>query len=81
MRKLLIACIRFYQKYLSPMKPVPTCRFRPTCSEYAVEAIQRHGAFRGGALAIWRVLRCNPFGKHGYDPVPETVQIFHKEKK
>ena len=81
MRNLMIACIRFYQKYLSPMKKTSTCRFLPTCSEYAVEAIQRHGALRGGALAIWRILRCNPFGKYGFDPVPETFELFHKEKK
>ncbi len=52
------------------MKRYPTCRFCPTCSEYAIIAIEKHGAAKGGLLAIWRILRCNPFCKGGYDPVP-----------
>jgi putative membrane protein insertion efficiency factor len=69
-KKVLIACIRFYQKFLSPLKTRPTCIFYPTCSQYAVEAIQKHGVFRGGLMAAWRILRCNPFNRHGgYDPV------------
>lgn len=68
--KLLTALIRGYQKYLSPRK-IPCCRFTPTCSAYAIEAIRVHGCIKGSALAVWRVLRCNPFGKGGYDPVPE----------
>ena len=66
---LLIMPIRFYQKYISPLKP-PTCRFTPTCSQYAIEAIRKHGPFKGLALAVWRILRCNPWGGSGYDPVP-----------
>lgn len=66
---LLILPIRFYRKFLSPLKP-PTCRFTPTCSQYAIEAIRKHGPFKGLALAIWRILRCNPWGGSGYDPVP-----------
>lgn len=66
---LLIQPIRFYQKYISPLKP-PTCRFTPTCSQYAIEAIRKHGPFKGFALAVWRILRCNPWGGSGYDPVP-----------
>lgn len=66
---LLIMPIRFYRKYLSPLKP-PTCRFTPTCSQYAIEAIRKHGPFKGVALAVWRILRCNPWGGSGYDPVP-----------
>ena len=66
---LLIQPIRFYQKYISRLKP-PTCRFTPTCSQYAIEAIRKHGPFKGLALAIWRILRCNPWGGSGYDPVP-----------
>ena len=66
---LLILPIRFYQKYISPLKP-PMCRFTPTCSQYAIEAIRKHGPFKGLALAIWRILRCNPWGGSGYDPVP-----------
>jgi putative membrane protein insertion efficiency factor len=61
--------IRGYQKLISPMLP-PSCRFHPTCSEYGYEAIQKHGLVKGGGLAIWRVLRCNPWGKGGLDPVP-----------
>lgn len=71
--RAIIRLIRFYQRYLSGMKKTSTCRFSPTCSHYAVEAIQRHGALCGGALAIWRVLRCNPLVKPGYDPVPEKL--------
>ena len=67
--KVLILPIRFYQKFISPLTP-PTCRFTPTCSQYAIEAIRKHGPFKGLALAIWRILRCNPWGGSGYDPVP-----------
>lgn len=67
--RILILPIRFYQKYLSPLKPA-TCRFTPTCSQYAIEAIRKHGPFKGLALAVWRILRCNPWGGSGYDPVP-----------
>lgn len=66
---LLILPIRFYQKFISPLKP-PTCRFTPTCSQYAIEAIRKHGPFKGLYLAVWRILRCNPWGGSGYDPVP-----------
>ena len=69
MKIVFVAIIRFYQKQISPMLP-PSCRFQPTCSQYAIEAIQKHGALKGGALAFWRILRCNPFSKGGYDPVP-----------
>jgi len=68
-KELLAAPIRFYRRRISPFKP-PTCRFRPTCSEYALKALQRHGALKGLLLSIWRVLRCNPFCRGGYDPVP-----------
>ena len=70
MKKLFMILIRFYQRYISPCKP-PCCRFIPTCSQYAYEAIKKYGAIKGGALALWRLLRCNPFN-HGdiYDPVP-----------
>lgn len=69
-KDLLINGIRFYQRYLSPLKSGPTCKFYPTCSVYAVEAIEKHGAIKGTLLAVWRILRCNPFSKGGYDPVP-----------
>ena len=70
MKKLFMILIRFYQRYISPCKP-PCCRFIPTCSQYAYEAINKYGAIKGSALALWRLLRCNPFN-HGdiYDPVP-----------
>lgn len=66
---LVLRLIRAYQKYISPLSP-PNCRFIPTCSAYAVEAIEKHGVLYGGYLSIRRILRCHPFGKSGYDPVP-----------
>lgn len=69
MRALLKAGIRFYRHFISPLKP-PTCRFHPTCSQYALEAIETHGALRGSWLAIRRILRCHPFHPGGIDPVP-----------
>jgi putative membrane protein insertion efficiency factor len=64
-----VALLRFYQRFLSGLKP-PTCRFYPTCSEYGRQAIAHCGLLRGGLLAAWRVLRCNPFSAGGYDPGP-----------
>ena len=69
MKTVLIKGIRFYQKYLSPLKRVH-CPYTPTCSQYALEAIEKYGALKGGWLAFRRSLRCNPFHKGGYDPVP-----------
>ena len=66
---LLVLPIRFYQTSISPLTP-PSCRFTPSCSEYARQAIIKHGPFKGLYLAIWRILRCNPWGGSGYDPVP-----------
>jgi putative membrane protein insertion efficiency factor len=66
---LLLLPIRFYQLYISPLLG-PSCRFTPTCSEYARQAIVKHGPFKGLYLAVWRILRCNPWGGSGYDPVP-----------
>ena len=71
MKHVCIWLIRLYQRFLSPMKRRPTCRFTPTCSAYAVEAFQKRGFFVGFGLTVWRILRCNPFCKWGYDPVPE----------
>jgi putative membrane protein insertion efficiency factor len=70
MRWLLIRLVRFYQIFISPFLP-PSCRFEPTCSHYAIEAIQTHGALKGGWMALRRIGRCNPFCEGGYDPVPE----------
>ena len=69
MKSVLIALVRFYRYAISPMLG-RNCRFHPTCSEYAIEAIQRHGALRGGWMAAKRVGRCHPFNPGGYDPVP-----------
>ena len=70
MKKLLLSLIRFYRRSISPLFP-PSCRFVPTCSQYALEAIEKYGAGRGGWLALKRFLRCHPFHKGGwYDPVP-----------
>ena len=64
---VLLLPIRFYQVCITPYTP-PSCRFQPTCSEYARQAILKHGPFKGLALAVWRILRCNPWGGSGYDP-------------
>ncbi|MDP4199682.1 MAG: membrane protein insertion efficiency factor YidD [Bacteroidota bacterium] len=69
MRTIFIFLIRAYQQLISPLFP-PSCRYTPTCSEYAVQAIERHGIFAGGWLAVKRISRCHPFHKGGYDPVP-----------
>jgi putative membrane protein insertion efficiency factor len=68
MRYLFIYLIKLYQKLISPMFP-PSCRFYPTCSEYSIQAFKKYGVIKGGAKATWRVLRCNPFNKGGYDPL------------
>ena len=69
-RLVLLALIRFYQKTISRALPADTCRFYPSCSHYGYQAIYKHGAIKGLFMAIWRVLRCNPFNPGGYDPVP-----------
>ncbi|MDY0396460.1 membrane protein insertion efficiency factor YidD [Virgibacillus halophilus] len=70
MKYILIGIIRFYQKFISPVKP-PSCRFYPTCSQYGMEAVKRFGALKGGYLAIKRILKCHPFHPGGVDLVPE----------
>ena len=69
MKIILLGLIEFYRKWISPLKS-PCCRYVPTCSEYALIAVQRYGPWRGGWLAIKRILRCHPFHEGGYDPVP-----------
>ena len=69
MKKLLIYMINIYRKYLSPLKRTK-CPYIPTCSQYGLEAIEKYGAFKGCLLTLWRIIRCNPFSKGGYDPVP-----------
>ena len=68
-KRIMLGMIRFYRRFISPMFP-PCCRFTPTCSAYALEAIEKYGALKGGYLAVRRILRCNPFHPGGYDPVP-----------
>ncbi len=69
MKKILLYIVKFYQKFISPMFP-PSCRFSPTCSHYAIEAITKYGTIKGLYLSIKRILKCHPFHKGGYDPVP-----------
>ncbi|GIZ15612.1 membrane protein insertion efficiency factor YidD [Capnocytophaga catalasegens] len=64
-----VILVRFYQLFISPLKP-PTCRYTPTCSQYTLEALKKYGLFKGGRLAIKRILSCHPYGGSGYDPVP-----------
>jgi len=70
MKKILIALIKVYRKYISPLKRIQSCIYTPTCSLYAIEALERYGAIKGTYLAVRRILRCHPFHKGGYDPVP-----------
>ena len=70
MKHVMIGLIRLYQKFISPLKR-PSCRFTPTCSAYAIEAFRKRGFFAGFILTVWRILRCNPFCRGGFDPVPE----------
>lgn len=74
---LVLLPVVFYRRVLSPMKRAPTCRYLPTCSEYAVDAVKQRGIFVGIGLACWRVLRCHPFARGGYDPVPQR-QCTHR---
>lgn len=76
--QLLLLPVYFYRSAISPLKP-PTCRFTPTCSEYAVQALKTHGPFKGTYLAVRRIARCHPWGGHGYDPVP-TKKEKHSPK-
>lgn len=70
MKKLILIMIRFYRRFLSPIKGGPMCIYTPTCSQYAMEAVEKYGALKGSFLASKRIIRCNPFAKGGYDPVP-----------
>ena len=70
MRHVMIWLVKLYRKFISPIKPA-CCRFTPTCSAYAIEAFSKRGFFVGFILTVWRILRCNPFSRGGYDPVPE----------
>lgn len=78
MRRLLILVVRCYQRWCSPLLP-RSCRFAPTCSHYAIEALRTHGSLKGGVLALWRLLRCQPFARFGHDPVPPAGCWRHPE--
>jgi putative membrane protein insertion efficiency factor len=71
--RMLMAMVVAYRRYVSPVLPA-RCRFYPSCSAYSLEALQKHGAIRGTALTIWRLLRCHPFHPGGYDPVPDPIR-------
>jgi putative membrane protein insertion efficiency factor len=77
MKAVMVQLLKGYKRWISPMLPV-ACRYLPTCSEYAIEAIANHGAMRGSALALGRLLRCHPFVRGGYDPVPQAHACDHK---
>ena len=80
MKRAMLASLRFYKRRISPLLP-PACKYTPTCSEYAMQAVERYGAADGGYLAARRLLRCHPFAKGGYDPVPERVDtIIRKDE-
>ncbi len=83
MKKIFLQIVKLYRKYISPLKP-PCCRYYPTCSTYALEAIEKHGAAKGSVLAVWRLLRCNPYSGGGVDKVPEKFYLYtlkSREKK
>jgi putative membrane protein insertion efficiency factor len=73
-RGAVVGILRFYQRFVSPLLPA-ACRYQPTCSEYAMQAVRRHGVLRGSRMALWRLLRCQPFSKGGYDPVPPEREL------
>ena len=77
-RRAALCMIKFYRRQISPALP-PSCRFTPTCSEYTLQAIEKFGVLKGGLLGAYRILRCNPFVRGGYDPVPDTFPIRSKK--
>ena len=81
MKYIFILLIKVYQFITKPLKSVGVCRFRPSCSNYAIEAYKRFGVIRGTILAVWRVLRCNPWNKGGYDPVPDKFTFKRENEK
>ena len=79
MKRVLLALVRFYRRAISPFRP-PCCRYTPTCSQYALEAIEKYGALKGGWMAFRRILRCNPFHKGGTTPFPDSKEYRRKDK-
>ncbi|MCD8328305.1 MAG: membrane protein insertion efficiency factor YidD [Ruminococcus sp.] len=79
MKQVMILLVKFYQKVISPLFPA-RCKYYPTCSKYAVEAFKKHGFFKGLILAVWRILRCNPWSNGGIDPVPERFTLKRHKK-
>jgi hypothetical protein len=79
MRKIIIGIIRFYQKFISPLKP-PTCIYTPTCSEFTLQSVKKFGVFKGLFLGFKRILRCNPMYEGGEDPVPDEFYIFTRRR-
>lgn len=79
MKYLMIALVNLYKKIISPLFPA-RCKYYPTCSEYAVEAFKKHGFFKGFVLAVWRIIRCNPWSNGGIDPVPEKFTLKIKKQ-
>lgn len=75
MKKILLLFVKFYRKFISPLKP-PCCKYYPTCSTYALTALEKHGAFKGTVLAAWRLARCNPFSLGGVDHVPDEFFLY-----
>ena len=80
LQSAMLKTVDFYRSAISPNKGGPTCKFVPTCSQYARTAIARYGAVKGGRLAAWRLMRCHPFARGGYDPVPEDPCITMKKE-
>jgi putative membrane protein insertion efficiency factor len=74
MQKIVIAIVKFYKIFISPLKGVACCRFQPTCSDYMIEAVKKFGVIKGGFLGIKRIIRCNPFGGSGFDPVQINIR-------
>ncbi len=79
-KKILLSLINIYRQYISPLFP-PSCRFQPTCSQYALEAIDHFGTIKGSYLAIRRILKCHPFHEGGYDPIPSSLADMIEENK
>ncbi len=79
-KRAVLALLRGYKRWISPHLG-NNCRFVPTCSEYAMQAVEIHGVLKGGLLSLWRILRCNPLGKYGYDPVPEKGRWRSDERR